>query len=55
MASFVDSLVAPLSLIDALIIAVGMKEKDKISETFKKLEGIWEEYNVYTYRKSNND
>lgn len=55
MASFVDSLVAPLSLIDALIIAVGMKEKDRISETFKKLEGIWAEYNVYTYRKNNND
>ena len=32
MASFVDSLVAPLSVINALIIAVGMKEKEYISE-----------------------
>lgn len=47
MASFVDSLVAPLSLINALIVAVSIKNKDKVSETFEKLEGIWEEYQVY--------
>lgn len=47
MASFVDSLVAPLSLINALIVAVGMREKDEITEYFNKLEGIWEKYNVY--------
>ena len=35
MASFVDSLVAPLSVINALIIAVGMKEKEYISETIR--------------------
>ncbi|QCX32623.1 MurR/RpiR family transcriptional regulator [Caloramator sp. E03] len=50
MASFVDSLVAPLSLINALIVAVGLREKENISETFKTLENIWEEYNIYTYR-----
>jgi DNA-binding MurR/RpiR family transcriptional regulator len=50
MASFVDSLVAPLSVINALIVAVGLREKNKISETFKTLENIWEEYNVYTYK-----
>lgn len=50
MASFVDSLVAPLSVINALVIAVGLREKDRISETFNNLEKIWEEYNVYTYR-----
>lgn len=49
MASFVDSLVAPLSVINALVVAVGLREKERISETFKSLEGIWEEYNVYTY------
>lgn len=53
MASFVDSLVAPLSVINALIVAVGLREKDKISETFNKLEKIWDEYNVYTYRNKN--
>lgn len=47
MASFVDSLVAPLSLINALIVAVGMCKKDEISKTFDKLENIWEEYQVY--------
>ena len=47
MASFVDSLVAPLSIITALIVAVGLLHEDDISETFYKLERIWEEYNVY--------
>ncbi len=47
MASFVDSLVAPLSLINALIVAVGMREKDEITTYFNKLENIWEKYNVY--------
>ncbi|SHH47762.1 transcriptional regulator, RpiR family [Caloranaerobacter azorensis DSM 13643] len=47
MISFVDSLVAPLSLINALIIAIGMKEKNEIAEYFQKLETLWSEYNVY--------
>jgi DNA-binding MurR/RpiR family transcriptional regulator len=51
MASFVDSLVAPLSIINALIVAVGLREKEKISNTFKELENIWEEYHVYAYKK----
>jgi len=50
MASFVDSLVAPLSVINALIIAVGLREKEKISTTFSTLEDIWEEYQVYSYK-----
>jgi len=48
--SFVDSLVAPLSVINALIIAVGLREKEKISKTFSTLENIWEEYNVYSLK-----
>ena len=47
MASFVDSLVAPLSVINALIVAVGMIRRDEIEQTFNKLERIWEEYDVY--------
>lgn len=47
MASFVDSLVAPLSVINALIVAVGMSRRDEIEHTFNKLEQIWEEYDVY--------
>jgi DNA-binding MurR/RpiR family transcriptional regulator len=52
MASFVDSLVAPLSVINALIIAVGLREKEKISTTFANLENIWEEYQVYSFKES---
>ena len=47
MASFVDSLVAPLSVINALLVAVGMSRRDEIEQTFNKLERIWEEYDVY--------
>lgn len=54
MASFVDSLVAPLSVINALIIAVGLREKDKISKTFTDLEEIWQEYGVYSLKNKEN-
>jgi DNA-binding MurR/RpiR family transcriptional regulator len=47
MVSFPDSLVAPLSLINALIVAVGMRKKDVISERFEQLEGIWGIKQVY--------
>lgn len=47
MASFVDSLVAPLSVINALIVAVGMRKQQDIGEVFDKLESIWDEYQVY--------
>ncbi|MEY8000006.1 MurR/RpiR family transcriptional regulator [Clostridium sp. Mt-5] len=53
MASFVDSLVAPLSVINALIIAVGLQEKEKISSTFSDLEDIWKEYQVYSFKDQN--
>lgn len=52
MASFVDSLVAPLSVINALIVSVGLREKEKISTTFTDLEDIWEEYQVYSYKEN---
>jgi DNA-binding MurR/RpiR family transcriptional regulator len=47
MASFVDSLVAPLSVINALIVAIGIRRKEQISQTFESLEKIWDEYQVY--------
>lgn len=47
MASFVDSLVAPLSVINALIVSVGMSRQTEVEQTFNKLENIWEEYQVY--------
>ena len=47
MASFVDSLVAPLSLVNALIAAVSISNVDKVSKSFEHLERIWEQYDVY--------
>jgi DNA-binding MurR/RpiR family transcriptional regulator len=47
MASFIDSLAAPLSIINALLVAIGRKKQDTIKETFRDLETIWEEYDVY--------
>lgn len=47
MVSFLDSLVAPLSLINAIIVAVGIKNKENLSKTFERLETLWSELNVY--------
>ncbi len=47
MLSFVDSLVAPMSLINALIISIGMEKKEEITSSFEDLEYIWNKYNVY--------
>ena len=48
MVSFLDSLVAPMSLINAIIVAVGAKaSRDEVSDTFKELENIWTEQEVY--------
>ena len=47
MASFVDSLVAPLSVINALIVQVSMGRQEEVEQTFNKLETIWDEYHVY--------
>lgn len=47
MASIVDSLVAPLSVINALIVALCMKKQDDVAQTLTMLEDIWDEYQVY--------
>ncbi len=47
MMSFVDSFVAPLSIINALLVALSIKNKGKVSENLSKLENMWEEYQVY--------
>lgn len=54
MESFVDSLVAPLSLLNALVIAVGIKERDTVALSFGKLEDIWERYSIYSYNEKSN-
>ena len=47
MVSLVDSLVAPLSIVNALIVAVASKREKELSQTFANLERIWDEYDVY--------
>lgn len=47
MASIVDSLVAPLSVINALIVSLCMKKQDDVASTLETLEHIWDEYQVY--------
>ncbi len=54
MASVVDSLVAPLSLINALIVATVIKKKDEVKDTFETLETVWNEQGVYTSTHSDN-
>ena len=47
MASYVDSLVAPLSLLNAIIVAVSRTNEEAVRERLQKLEHIWDEYDVY--------
>ena len=50
MVSLVDSLVAPLSLVNALIVAIAARKEKELSQTFANLERIWDEYDVYEKR-----
>ncbi len=47
MVSLVDSLVAPLSVVNALIVALAAARETELQHTFDTLEKVWEEYNVY--------
>lgn len=47
MSYFVDSLVAPLSIINAIIVALVLRNKDNVRNTFEELENIWDKYEVY--------
>lgn len=47
MVSLVDSLVAPLSIVNAMIVAIAARREAELSKTFANLERIWDEYNVY--------
>lgn len=51
MVSFIDSLVAPLSLINAIIMEVAKKNREDVLKTFESLENFWQEHDVY--EKSN--
>ncbi len=53
MLSFVDSLVAPMSLINGFIVAIGMEKKEDITAYFEDLEDIWKKHGVYTNNNKN--
>lgn len=53
MASIVDSLVAPLSVINALVVALCMKKRDDVTNMLGTLEAIWDEYQVYNKTEQN--
>lgn len=50
MVSLVDSLVAPMSVVNALIVALAAQREEELSKTFHTLERVWEEYHVYEKR-----
>lgn len=47
MISFVDSMAAPLSLLNALILALGRRKSEEVSGTFAELERVWSKYSVF--------
>jgi DNA-binding MurR/RpiR family transcriptional regulator len=47
MASFVDSMAAPMSLINALIVAVGQRRRSEVGSFFQEMEEVWNQYDVY--------
>lgn len=51
MASFVDSLAAPLSVINALVVSVGLHRREELGAHFKRLESIWNAHSVYIDKK----
>ncbi len=55
MASFVDSLTAPLSLINAFLVTLGMHRKDHIKDNFEALEELWSLYRVYENEDNSHD
>ena len=50
---FVDSLVAPLSVINTLVLLVGMRQKDGLKQNFEMLEDLWRKHDVYTNKDAN--
>lgn len=53
MVSLVDSLVAPLSVVNALIVSLASAREQELKKSFDTLERVWEEYNVYEKRVDN--
>ena len=53
MVSLVDTLVAPLSVVNALIVALATGREEALSRNFETMEHVWEEFNVYEKRDEN--
>lgn len=51
LASFVDSMAAPMALINALLTALGFRHKERLMKHYNDLEGIWEKYRVYANKE----
>ena len=47
MISFIDSMAAPLSLLNALIAAVGEQKNEEVSHTFAEMERVWDIYSIF--------
>ena len=54
MASIADSIVAPMSIINAIIVGVCQQKQEEVVSTFASLEEIWNEYQVYRYDEEGN-
>lgn len=52
MVSFLDSMVAPMSLVNALVVAIGIRCREALSDTFKRLENVWAEFEIYERNES---
>lgn len=55
MVSLVDSLVAPLSVINAMIVAIASRRDRELTKTFDTLERIWDQYHIYEKQVADND
>ncbi len=55
MVSFADSLVAPMSVINALIVAVGMRKSDYVVKNYERLNAVYDEFEVYEKTDKNDD
>ncbi len=55
MVSFADSLVAPMSVINALIVAVGMRKSDYVVKNYERLNAVYDEFEVYDKHIDNNE
>ncbi len=53
MVSLVDSLVAPMSVVNALIVAIAAKKEQELAKTFQELEHIWAQYHIYEKQDEN--